>query len=132
MGLLGSTVKYGGLFLAAREGVKAIERHNDKKNAQQQQQQQTYNQYPQQQQPAYQQSRDLQAPYEDYPQQQIGYQQQPYVPAGEPQGSFHQVWCNGRCGGKCGGKEALMAASGMTYGQLLRKQVSDEKLPPAY
>ena len=130
MGILTTSVKYGGIFLAAREGVKAIERHNNKKHAQQQQMQQSMsNQYPQQ--APYQQSRDIRGSYQDLPndvdpQQQIEYGQQ-------PGGSFHQVWCNGRCNGKCGAKEALMALSGPSYGgQQPPQQYLDVKPPPSY
>jgi hypothetical protein len=131
MGILTTSVKYGGLFLAAREGVKAYERHNEKKNAQQQPQQpmpgqtsqypQAQYQYPQQQ-PQY-------AEYsrEAYPQQQLEYQQQPR------EAGFHQVWCNGRCGGKCGAKEALMALGAKGYSaEQAQEQVIDAKPPPDY
>jgi hypothetical protein len=83
MGLLGSTVKYGGLFLVAREGMKTYERHNEKKRNEQQY-------LPPQG------SRSVeQTPYASQP------PPQQFEQPRSVQGSFHQVWCKGNCGGHC-------------------------------
>ena len=138
MGLLKSGVKYGGIFLAAREGIKYIEQRGGKKAAQQhaQQQQLQYgpNGYSRQhspvdpytpQQPQYpEQSRDIYAPQQ---QPELDYGQQPR------EAGFHQVWCNGRCGGKCGAKEALMAINSANSSRAgSQEKLSDAKPPPAY
>ncbi len=80
MGLIGSGIKYGGLFLIAREGMKTYEKHHEKK--QQQQQGQRSNEP---------------APYDN---QYAQSSQQFELPQNAP-GSFHQVWCNRNCGGRC-------------------------------
>ncbi|KAK3705400.1 hypothetical protein LTR37_013373 [Vermiconidia calcicola] len=78
MGLLTTGVKYGAVFVAAREVAKAYETRKDKKHAQQKQHQPQPMQYD---------------PYA----QQLSPQNQPR----EASGSFHQVWCNRQCGGRC-------------------------------
>lgn len=119
MAILSSTVKYGSLFMIAREGLKAYEQHNGNNQGQQQQQQPMYNQYSPQQPQYQQQSREIQSTYQQQPSD---------IYSQQPAGSFHQVWCNGRCGGRCGAKEALMAVSG----QQGQRQHANEKPPPPY
>ena len=79
MGLLGTGIKYGTIFVVAREGLKSYENHKQKK-----------------------QTRDV----PPQPIQQGDYVQQtfPQQPTDYPHSvseSFHQVWCNRQCGGKC-------------------------------
>lgn len=106
MGLVGTSLKYGTLFIVAKEGMKAYEKRNDKKQPQQQQpppmvpiQQGSYGQ-----------------PQPQYPQQ-----------ARDVSSCFHQVWCNGQCGGKCGAADIVTGMESGVYSETHRR---DEKLPP--
>jgi hypothetical protein len=122
MGLIGKGIKYGGLFLVAREGLKAIEKHNNNKRAQHAQQalEEQPAPYAYQQPPYQQQSREMQPQYQDQPSEVYSQSQQP---SGLEPG-FHQVWCNGRCEGRCGAKEALMGL------QQSQQGYRDEKKAP--
>ena len=104
MGLLGTSVKYGTIFLIAKQGVKKYEEHKQKK--------QTRQLEPLPIQPG----EYVQPPF---PQQQLG------SPRSVSE-SFHQVWCNGRCGGKCNARNALFSVDPMMTPA--QRQV-DEKSP---
>jgi hypothetical protein len=122
MGIIGKGIKYGGLFMVAREGLKAVEKHNENKRAQQQPQPTPY---AYQQPPYAQQPREMQSEYQ--------YQDQTWETYPQPQqsrgveGTFHQVWCNGQCEGRCGAKEALMGLQQPQQGYR-----DEKKAPPPY
>jgi hypothetical protein len=87
MGLLGTGIKYGAVFVAAREGMKHYEKRSQRKHNEQQQVQGT---------------RSIEsAPYPGPPEQQQYQQPLAYEQPANVSGSFHQVWCKGNCGGKC-------------------------------
>ncbi|KAK3675523.1 hypothetical protein LTR78_004606 [Recurvomyces mirabilis] len=98
MGLIKAGIKYGGIYLIAREGLKAVSNHHNKGDEQQQQprQDQDQNSYQQRSRNDQFQEHRQPQPYEAPPQ---------YVPAraGWSKSSeyMHKSYCNGYCGSSC-------------------------------
>jgi hypothetical protein len=76
--VIGKVIKYGGLFLIAKEGIKAFEKRNDNQDR----------------------SRDHQIPHD------IQTQAQPTSNWRNGNDYIHQAYCNGQCDSRCNGPPA--------------------------